>query len=158
MLRQLRPEGLGFVETAPVRLVFAREISAPPAKVFTALAHDVPGWSEWFSAVTRARSIEDTTLGRDITLRGGIRFAEHVLVAKDPEVYAYSVASTNAPGLRALVEEWRLAPAGTGTRVQWTFAADGSAPFRIMLRAVRPGLGRAFRDAVTALDRRLATR
>ncbi|MEV0172220.1 SRPBCC family protein [Streptomyces sp. NPDC050803] len=158
MLRQLRPEGHDFVESAPVRLVFAREISAPPEAVFRALAEDTPGWAEWFSAVTRARSIEDTLPGRDITLRGGIRFLEHVLATKSPEVYAYGVASTNAPGLRALVEEWRLAPAGTGTRVQWTFAADGTATFRFLLKSARPGLGRAFRDAVSALDRRLAGR
>ncbi|MFE6334775.1 SRPBCC family protein [Streptomyces sp. NPDC057798] len=158
MLRQLRPEGLDFVEKAPVRLVFSREISAPPEVVFSALADDVPGWAQWFSAVSRARPVEGTGAGRDITLRGGIRFVEHVLAAQNPEVYAYAVASTNAPGLRALVEEWRLAPAGPGTRVRWTFAADGPAPVRVLLRAARPGLGRAFRDAVTALDRRLADR
>ncbi|MBC7269071.1 MAG: SRPBCC family protein, partial [Streptomyces sp.] len=70
----------------------------------------------------------------------------------------YRVDVTNAPGVRALVEEWRLTPVGTGTRVQWTFAADGPAPFRVVLRLARAGLGRAFRDAVTALDRRLAGR
>ncbi|NEC81553.1 SRPBCC family protein, partial [Streptomyces sp. SID7958] len=35
------------------------------------------------------------------------------------------------------------------------FAADGTAPFRAALKAARPGLARAFRDAMTALDRRL---
>ncbi|WP_328869387.1 SRPBCC family protein [Streptomyces sp. NBC_00287] len=156
MLRRLRHEGLDFVETAPVRLVFAREISAPPDAVFHALAEDVPGWAEWFSPVTQAEPVQDTRPGRRIRLRGGIRFQETVLAADKPEVYAYCVDATNAPGPRALVEEWRLAPAGTGTRVQWTFAADGSAPFRMVLKAARPGLGRAFRDAVNALDRRLA--
>jgi hypothetical protein len=81
-----------------------------------------------------------------------------VLVAKAPEVYAYRVDATNAPGVRALAEEWRLAPSGTGTRVQWTFAADGTAPFRLVLALARAGLGRAFRDAVRSLDRRLAAR
>ncbi|MDT9698336.1 SRPBCC family protein [Streptomyces sp. P17] len=158
MLRRLRHERLDFVGTAPVRLVFAREISAPPDTVFHALAEDVPGWTEWFSAVTQAEPVEDTVLGRQIRLRGGVRFQETILAANKPEVYAYRVDATNAPGLRALVEEWRLDPAGTGTRVQWTFAADGSAPFRMVLKAARPGLGRAFRDAVTALDRRLVKR
>jgi uncharacterized protein YndB with AHSA1/START domain len=154
MARRLRPAGLDFVETAPVRLVFAREMSAPPATVFRALAEDVPGWSDWYAAVTLARPVDDGAR-REIRLRGGIRFRETILAAKEPEVYAYRVDETNAPGVRALVEEWRLTPAGTGTRVQWTFAADGPAPFRIALTLTRPGLGRAFRDAVTALDRRL---
>ncbi|MFJ9243648.1 SRPBCC family protein [Streptomyces sp. NPDC101776] len=154
MAHRLRPVGIDFVETAPVRLVFAREVAASPEAVFRALAEDVAGWSEWFSAVTAARPTGDGA-GREVRLRGGTRFDETVLVAKSPETYAYRVDATNAPGARALVEEWRLAPAGDGTRVQWTFAADGGAAFRGVLRLARPGLGRAFKDAVVALDRRL---
>jgi uncharacterized protein YndB with AHSA1/START domain len=154
MARRLRPVGLDFTRTAPLRLVFARVVAAPPEAVFHALADDVEGWSEWFWAVTSARP---SAAGREVRLRGGTRFQETVLAADSPEVYAYRVDVTNAPGARALVEEWRLTPDGTGTRVQWTFAADGSAPFRFALRLARAGMGRAFRDAVTALDRRLAS-
>ncbi|MEU4083358.1 SRPBCC family protein [Streptomyces aureus] len=155
MARRLRPVGTDFVETAPLRLVFAREVAAPVEAVFTALAEDVSGWSEWFSAVTLARPAGEG--GREVRLRGGTRFEETVLVSKAPEVYTYRADATNAPGLRALVEEWRLTPAGGGTRIQWTFAADGTAVFRTALTLGRGGLGRAFRGAVTALDRRLAT-
>lgn len=155
MAHRLRPVGLDFVDTAPVRLVFAQEISAAPEAVFHALNDDVPGWAEWFAAVTHARSLDDGA-GRDIRLKGGGRLRETVIAAKEAEVYAYRVDVTNAPGARALAEEWRLIPAGTGTRVRWTFAADGTAPFRYVVKAARAGLGRAFRDAVTSLDRRLA--
>lgn len=154
MAHQLRPVGIEFVESAPVRHVFARQISAPPEAVFSALAEDVPGWAEWFAAVTLARPL-DGGARREIRLKGGTRFLETVLAAKGPEVYAYRVDITNAPGARALVEEWRLGPAGTGTRVQWTFAAAGTPSFQIALRLGRAGLGHAFRDAVTSLDRRL---
>ncbi|MFF8973354.1 SRPBCC family protein [Streptomyces sp. NPDC014995] len=156
MARRLRPEGLGFVGAAPVRLVFAQQVSAPPDRVFRALAEDVPGWAAWFPAVTSARPV-DGGAGREVRLRGGTRFRETVLVAEAPEVYAYRVDVTDAPGVRALVEEWRLAPAGAGTRVQWTFAADGTAAFRGVMRLARAGMGRTFRDAVTRLDRTLAT-
>ncbi|GAA3829329.1 SRPBCC family protein [Streptomyces chiangmaiensis] len=155
MARLLRPVGLDFTKTAPVRLVFAREVTAPPRAVFGALAHDVHGWSEWFSAVTHARPLDDGTR-REVRLTGGTRFRETVVAAKPNEVYAYRVDETGVPGIHALLEEWRLTPAGTGTRVQWTFAADGSAVFRFALKGARGGLGRAFRRAVTALDRRLA--
>ncbi len=117
MARRLRPVGLDFVETAPVRLVFARELAAPPDAVFRALAEDVPGWTAWFSAVTSARPIGDGA-GREIRLRGGTRFVETVLAAERPEVYAYRVDVTNAPGARALLEEWRLTPTATGTRLR----------------------------------------
>ncbi|NGO06111.1 SRPBCC family protein [Streptomyces sp. HC44] len=156
MARRLRPVGLDFVRTAPVRLVFARGVTAPPEAVFRALAEDVAGWPEWFSAVTLARPTGDGA-GRQIRLKGGTRFQETVIAAEPAEVYTYRVDETNAPGARALVEEWRLTPNGTGTRVQWTFAADGNAAFRFAVKLGRPGLGRAFRDAATKLDRRLTS-
>ncbi|NUR43638.1 MAG: SRPBCC family protein [Streptomyces sp.] len=154
MAHQLREVGLEFVETAPVRLVFAREMSAPPEKVFRALADDVPGWTEWFAAVTLAQPTGDGTT-REIHLKGGGRFQETIIAAKEPEVYAYRVDVGNVPGVRALVEEWRLAPSGTGTHVRWTFATDGTAAYRFAVRLAAPGLGRAFRQATAALDRRL---
>ncbi|WP_258382392.1 hypothetical protein [Streptomyces sp. NTH33] len=52
--------GIGFAGSAPVRLVFAREVSASPERVFDALAEDVPGRTEWFSAVTYARPADGT--------------------------------------------------------------------------------------------------
>ncbi|MDQ0779271.1 uncharacterized protein YndB with AHSA1/START domain [Streptomyces aurantiacus] len=155
MAHRLRTVGLDFVETAPVRLVFAREVAASPEAVYRALAEDVGGWSQWFSAVSAARST-DGGAGRHIRLRGGTRFEETVIAAEPNEVYAYRVDVTNAPGLRALVEEWRLVRDLSGTRVQWTWAADGTAAFRLGLRLGRAGLGRAFRDAVTRLDHRLS--
>ncbi|MFJ7071592.1 SRPBCC family protein [Streptomyces sp. NPDC098781] len=155
MAHLLREVGIDFVGIAPVRHVFAREISAPPETVYRALAEDVPGWTQWFSAVTLARPLDDGAR-REIRLKGGTRFEETILAAKSPELYAYRVDLTNVPGARTMVEEWRLAPAGTGTRVQWTFAVDGTAPFRFVFGLARPGLGKAFRDAVTSLDRRLA--
>ncbi|MGI5134771.1 MULTISPECIES: SRPBCC family protein [unclassified Streptomyces] len=154
MARQLRPVGLDFLRTAPVRLVFAREITAPPKAVFGALADDVPGWSDWFSAVTLARPLDEGAR-RDVRLTGGARFLETVVAAEPDEVYAYRVDETGVPEIRALLEEWRLTPAGPGTRVQWTFAADGPAVLRFALKGARAGLGHAFRGAVTALDRRL---
>ncbi|RII08054.1 Polyketide cyclase / dehydrase and lipid transport [Streptomyces sp. YIM 130001] len=155
MARRLSPVGLEFIETAPLRFTFTREIGSPPAAVYRALAEDVEGWPAWFKAVSRAQSTDDAK-GRSIKLRVGVHFAETILAADPDERYAYRVDATNAPGVRHLVEEWRLTPASGGTRVRWTFAADGSAAFRIGLRAARPGLGSSFRDAVTRLDSRLS--
>ncbi|MEV1023364.1 SRPBCC family protein [Streptomyces sp. NPDC050264] len=156
MARRLLPVGLDFVEIAPLRLVFAREVSASPDAVYRALAEDVAGWPQWFSAVTLARPLDDNTR-REIRLKGGTRFLETIVAAEPGALYAYRVDQTNAPGIRALLEEWRIVAVPGGTRVQWTFAADGVAPFRLGLKVGRAGLGRAFRDAVRALDHRLAS-
>ncbi|MFB7914446.1 SRPBCC family protein [Streptomyces sp. NPDC056061] len=154
MSRPLRPVGIDFVESAPLRLVYAAELSASPEDIYHALADDVSGWPRWFTAVTAARPLGQGT-GREIRLRGGAVLRETILAAQPSERYAYRVDEANTPGLRALVEEWLLTPAGNGTRLRWTFAVDGSGPFRFALRLGRPGMGRAFRDAARRLDERL---
>ncbi|MFJ9471683.1 SRPBCC family protein [Streptomyces caniferus] len=154
MARRLRPVELAFVESAPLRLVFAAEVAAPPEAVYAALADDVAGWSRWFTGVARSASTHGGK-GREVHLTGGTRFTETVLAAEPDVRYAYRVDTTNAPGLHALLEDWRLTPTDGGTRLRWTFAADGPAPFRFLLTLARPGLGRAFRKSARALDRRL---
>lgn len=154
MTHRLSPVGLEFAESAPLRMVFAAEVSAPPEAVYAALADDVGSWSAWFTGVSRITPT-DGGKGRSVRLTGGTCFVESILAAERPEHYAYRVDETNAPGLRALLEDWRLTPVSSGTLVRWTFAADGPAPFRSMVQLSRPMLGRAFRDSMRQLDRRL---
>ncbi|MER5437139.1 SRPBCC family protein [Streptomyces sp. NPDC002790] len=157
MARRLLPVELDFVDSAPLRLVFAREVSASPDAVYRALAEDVVGWPEWFSAVTLARPL-DGGARREVRLKGGTRFLETIVAAEPGEVYAYRVDETNVPGLRAMVEEWRIEGVpGGGSRVRWTFAVDAGGAVRVGMRLGRGGLGKAFRDAVGALDRRVAS-
>ncbi|WP_405446046.1 SRPBCC family protein [Streptomyces erythrochromogenes] len=157
MARRLRPVGLDFIDDAPVRLVFAAEAAAPPEAVYQALAEEVEGWPDWFRAVTLARPTYGGG-GREIKLLGGVRMQETIMAADPEKRYAYRVDTTNAPGVRALLEEWRLTPAGSGTHVRWTFAADGPGAFRLALTVARPGLGHSFRTAVRTLDARLGAR
>ncbi|MGW5137086.1 hypothetical protein [Streptomyces sp. NPDC004135] len=70
MAHRLRPEGLDFVETAPVRHVFTREMLVSPEAVHRALT-EVPGWADWFPQVRTARA---AGAGRDMPLAGGMRF------------------------------------------------------------------------------------
>ncbi|MEV0040590.1 SRPBCC family protein [Streptomyces sp. NPDC056909] len=153
MARQLRSVELGFAESAPVRLVYTGLLAARPEAVYRALATETESWPEWFTAVTAATP---TPEGRTVRLRGGSHFRETVLAAQPDVLYAYRTDETDAPGVRALLEAWRLAPAGRGTRVRWTVATDGTAVYRTVLRLARPAMGRTFRQAVRALDRRLA--
>lgn len=157
MARRLRPVGLDFIEDAPVRLVFSARATAAPEAVYRALAEEVEGWPYWFKAVSLARPTHGGA-GREVNLTGGVRFQETIMAADPEERYAYRVDQTNAPGMRALLEEWRLTPSGSGTHVRWTFATDGPGPYRFALVAARPALGHSFRTAVRALDRRLADR
>lgn len=155
MTRRLSPVGLEFVDAAPVRLTFTTTLSAAPPTVYRALAEDVAGWSRWFKAVVSCAPTEGGK-GREVRLTGGVRFSETVMAATPHTHYAYRVDTTNTPGPRALLEDWSLFPADPGTQVRWTFTADGPVPFRAAMRLARPGLARAFRDSMRALERRLA--
>ncbi|MFD3524506.1 SRPBCC family protein [Streptomyces sp. NPDC058653] len=152
-VRQLRPVDAGFAESAPVRLVFSGELAAPPGAVYRALADETEAWPRWFTAVSAARP---TPGGREVRLRMGGRFTETILRAEPDTRYTYRVDTSTTPGPLAGVEDWRLTPAGGGTRVSWTFAADGSRPFLLLLKASRPGLARTFTVSMRRLDRRLA--
>ncbi|GGS08152.1 polyketide cyclase [Streptomyces aureoverticillatus] len=160
MARRLRPEGLEFVETAPVRLVFTHDVAAPPKEVYEVL-EDVRRLPAWHTSVVYARPFDDG-LGRLVRIQGRFWFRETFLATDAPTRYAYRVDRTNFPGLRALVEEWRLIPLeptggrDAGTRVQWTYAADAVALTRFLLkRGGRRGIGRSFHTAVANLDRQL---
>ncbi|MBD0710375.1 MULTISPECIES: SRPBCC family protein [unclassified Streptomyces] len=154
MARRLRPVGLDFTASAPVRLVFGAVLVAPPPAVYRSLAVEVGSLPAWFTAVASAVPTADGT-GRTLRLRGGVVFEETILAAEPDVRYAYRVDSTNAPGMTALAEEWALTPEGRGTRLRWTMAADGPAPFRLALRCAAPGMALSFRDAARRLDRRL---
>ncbi|MCS0637010.1 SRPBCC family protein [Streptomyces sp. LP05-1] len=154
MARRLRPVQLDFLGTAPVRLVHTALVAAPPRAVYRALAEEVADTPRWFTAVTAARPIAGGA-GRSVRLRGGVVFHERVLAAEAGERYAYRVEETNAAGMTAMLEEWRLSPDPVGTRVRWTMALDGPGPFRLVMRVRRAGVGRSFREAMRNLDRRL---
>ncbi|MEU8518931.1 SRPBCC family protein [Streptomyces sp. NPDC048577] len=154
MTRRLRQVELGFASSAPGRLVFSAGLAAPPAAVYRSLAEEVGSWPAWFTAVASARPTDGGT-GRTVGLRGGISFRETVMAAEPDTRYAYRVDETNAPGVRAMLEEWVLSPVGRGTRVRWTMAVDGPAAYLFAMRLARPGVGWSFRDAMRRLDRRL---
>ncbi|WP_171162837.1 SRPBCC family protein [Streptomyces sp. I05A-00742] len=163
MARRLRPVGADFAGatgsagSAPLRLTFVSRTAAEPARVYRALAEDVTAWPRWYRVVTLARPLDGTgRRRREIRLMGGARFEETVMAADAPERYAYRVDATNVPGLRAVLEDWRLAPAGSGTLVRWTLALDAPLPLRCLVLLGRPVMRRTFRDAVRALDRHLA--
>ncbi|MEV6006785.1 SRPBCC family protein [Streptomyces sp. NPDC051976] len=151
--RPLRDVELDFLDSAPVRLSFSAALSSSPEAVYHALAVDTEGWSRWFAAVVSATP---TPIGRDVVLSGGVRFEETVLAADEPSRYAYRADTMNGPGVRALLEEWRVVPApgaGGGSVLRWRIAADGPLVTRVALRLISPGLRRAFHGAARALDR-----
>ncbi|MFE5486071.1 SRPBCC family protein [Streptomyces sp. NPDC056527] len=154
MARRLRPVELDFATSAPVRLVFTAEVAAPPSAVHRSLAVELGSMPAWFAPVSSATPTADGA-GRTVRLRGGIVFHETIMADEPDTRYAYRIDETNAPGVTAMLEDWTLSPAGSGTRVRWTMAVDGPGPCLFAMRLARPGVGKSFRDAMRSLDRRL---
>src|SRR5512139_1750129 len=106
---ELRPEGLTFLHTAPLRLVHAGTVRAAPEAVFQALAAEPEGWPSWYGAVVGNEYRGDGPHGvgsrRRVRLTGGVTFHETVLAWDGPSRYAYRIDRCTVPGLRALVEE-----------------------------------------------------
>lgn len=105
MARQLPVVELHFIETAPERPVFAQEVSAPPEGALRALAEDVPGWAEWFPAVTPARSTGDLPRGlrpkarllrpgRPATPHGAYRSGQTPVSSSEPIAVVYGSMSS----------------------------------------------------------------
>ncbi|MFI7173457.1 MULTISPECIES: SRPBCC family protein [Streptomyces] len=95
---------------------------------------------------------------RRLRLVGGMRALETVLVWDPARCFAYRVEEAGVPGVRAMMEEWRLAPSPYGgTTLHWTIALDVRQPVRPLWRAANPLLAGVLRRAARRLDLRIAS-
>ncbi|MFD4912668.1 SRPBCC family protein [Streptomyces virginiae] len=162
MVRHLRSEALEFLDRAPLRLSFAAQLEAPPDAVFRELAERPDGWPRWFPGFASAAYVGGPPYGvgtaRRLRLVGGVRALETVLVWDPARCFAYRVEEAGVPGVRAMMEEWRLAPSSySGTTLHWTIALDVRQPVRPVWRAANPLLARVLRRAARRLDLRIAS-
>ncbi|MHA6764393.1 SRPBCC family protein [Streptacidiphilus sp. PAMC 29251] len=161
MAKRLRPVTAEFLERAPTRLVFVSQLRAKPSEVFRELTADPSTWPLWFTALRSAAYTgpppHGVGAGRAVTLRGGARFVESVVVWDEPDRFVYRVEQTTIPGVLAWMEEWLLAPSPDGgTVLRFTIAIDAALTVRAAARLSRPGIARSVRTAVTRLDSRCA--
>ncbi|QMU69032.1 SRPBCC family protein [Streptacidiphilus sp. P02-A3a] len=161
MANHLRPAGVELLRLAPTRLVFTARLRSPCEAVFHELTDDAATTPLWFREVRTAGYTGPPPYGvgagRAVTLRGGVRFVEQVLVWREPERFVYRVESATLPGVRAWMEEWLLAPsADGGTVLRFTIALEAAPALRAAVRLSRPGIARAVRRATALLDTRSA--
>lgn len=133
MASATRPVDLSFLETAPHRTSHSFSLSAPPAEVFAALAHDPAGWGEWFPGFSRdGRYTTPAPHGvgsrREMQV-GRTRLGETVLAWEEGRRWAFTISEGGIPGIRALVEDYVVEAEGTGTRLTWTIASETSPRF-----------------------------
>ncbi|MFD3808959.1 SRPBCC family protein [Streptomyces sp. NPDC058619] len=158
MTHRLRFENLGFLERAPVRQACTRDLHTPAHLLFEQLAAQPQHWPRWLSFARECQYQGAPPYGvgtmRHLRVAGGLRFHEAVIAWDPGERFAYRIEETNAPGIAAMVEEWKLTPLSqTQTRVSWTMAADGPRPVRLLMRAGRSRVDKTFGKAMQRLDR-----
>ncbi len=120
--------------------------------MFAALSGDPAGWLEWFPGLSDAR-IDGA---QRVVVIGRTTYRETILVTEAPSRWAFRVDETNAPIARAIVEEWRVEPSGSGSSVRWTFCIDPTPMFRVLLPLAPLVMGRLFRRAMSNLSTSLS--
>ncbi len=158
----LRHVDLDYVEHAPKKQIFTTEIAGTPEQVWHELADDAATWSEWFPQVRYGAYVGGGTPGIDsrrvVHLQGGAKFQETILAFEPGARYTWRVDACSLPVFAALVEDWRVEPAGDGSHstVTWTFAYEPRLLFKLAEPLAPKAMGRSFKQATTNLEARVA--
>jgi uncharacterized protein YndB with AHSA1/START domain len=134
---------------APVRIEREITVAATPDAVFAVLADHV-GWTRWFDGMTRVR-VDDAAEGTGALRTVWVahtRVQEHFVVWEPGERLVFDIVNASVPGMRAMTEDWRLSPSGTGaTSLHITIAVEPSRLLRRVPGLVRWALARSTKGA-----------
>jgi hypothetical protein len=126
---------------AAQRFVHLVDLPETPARVWARLTAD-DALTSWSSVITDATWMTPRPFGvgtrREVQLGGVIRLEERFYRWIENERMTFGVDTASIPGLRRFAEDLVLHPTEHGTRLRWTFAVEGTAPLRPLLRLARP--------------------
>jgi carbon monoxide dehydrogenase subunit G len=138
--------------TAPIQIKRRLRVPAPQGAVFSVLA-DLSSWSEWFTGMRRVR-IDRPSQGVD-ALRtvwiGATRVQERFLIFDPDSRLTFAIVGSNLPGLSAMVEDWRLSPAGSETELDIVIGVEAKGPLRWLPGLVRFAVARSTRGATDSV-------
>ena len=160
MAKPLRPEGLDFVDRAPIQVRAETTIAAPAAVVWAGVA-DTAGWLEWFDGMKDARLTSEgpVAVGSTRTVSVPPLRVDEEIIAFDPEErFAFRFVSANLPILTAMVEVVTLQAAGTTTRVEYRQSAELAPWARALTPVLRRQLQGKVASSLVGLDRWAVTR
>jgi hypothetical protein len=151
--RRLRPVGLEFLETAPMRVMLQADVAASPTNLFSAITADPSTWT-WFPIGVQGHLAGPGSPGVGSTREFGVlgvRFRETILACEPPTRWAYRGDVGSVPLVRALVELWTLEGRDGRTTVRWTLVADPRGPVGVVTALAAPFLRWLFRRAMSQL-------
>lgn len=134
----------GWSSQAPIQIHHDLVLPATPERVFEVLANS-PGWTKWFKGMRRVR-IDGPAQGVG-TLRtawvGPNRVQEHFIVWEPARRITFHIVAASFPGLRVMVEDYQITPAGNGSKLAITVGIEAKGPLRLVPGLVRFVVGRA---------------
>lgn len=157
---RLTPADDAFLGTAAHRYTHVVDIPAPVESVWDALTAD-DALVSWSPVITAARWTSARPFGvgttREVTLGGFLTLAERFYRWDEHSRMTFTVDTASVPGLRRFAEDLTLLPLGTGTRLIWTFALEGTGLLRPLLLAASPVNRIVTRTIATGTTRRVHT-
>jgi len=150
---EMRKEGLGFLDRAPVVHLAEAEVPATRAVVFAALV-EPRCWKHWFPSVREASYASPPPHGIG-TIRqanfSGTRWVEEVVAWDEPARWAWTVTRASVPLAKAQVESFELTDAVRGTHVRWQLALEPRLLGRLGAPFAARTIPRLFRRAMANL-------
>ena len=147
---------LDWIERAPVSFSGSVTTTASPEAVFAILA-DHERWPEWFPVIKKTVVLgparEGVGMRRLTTIPGGK--IEELIIAWDPgERWAFTGTAVSPGIVHALVEDCRIEPARSGTRVTYTTYLDPVSPLRPIMELMKGLMGKQLDKGMRALAAR----
>lgn len=156
-MRFLDPASLDFLATAPFRVDETHHFKAAPDAVFDAFA-DAELWPRFWPLMNEARWTHGTGgIGdeREVAIRGLGRFRERFIAWEPGARFAFTMIASTSPLAAQIVEDYRLSPDGSGTRLDWIVGVKPTTLGRATTPITRLVLQRMFRRGMPKLDRLL---
>lgn len=153
---ELRPVGLEFLDTAPMRFEVEAQTALSREEVWSAFI-DAPTWPSWFPGVTEAAYREQARAYGVGTIRtanvNGVEFEETMLAWDDPTRWIYRIDRTTADLALAQVEATLFEERSTGgTRVVWILACEPRPGFAAAADALPAILENILAEAIRNLE------
>lgn len=147
---------LDWIGQAPVSFSGSATTTASPEAVFAILA-DHERWPEWFPVIKSTEVLgtlrEGVGTRRVTTIPGGK--VEERIIAWDPgQRWAFTATAVSPGIMHALLEDCRIEPTDSGSRVTYTMYLDPVAPLRPIMKLMRGPMRKQLDGGMRALAAR----